>query len=735
MPTNPPSPSQQAYDQAEQEFGEATVLETQQCDATQPADIRVTVRRDFPLRRGEEQGNWLWSSKDEAGSTVRQRDPQVWEFTGPAIPPPNQDLPTEGDRDVYGYGIGRDTGGGVFTTTHDENIEGVVELRQAGAIISSGTMSGTDGEVVLNTSGLTGSFQVRVRPRHVNDSDFAGALFRSAIINPVPDAPPQEQRTLADLEQANFVYRSLEVDIELSCGRITRVEDPYDPPAILRSSIGATHGRVGNAVQQEPQSTHLPISLKPIWWIHPADDSRITPLRGTQNPGSRTYTDGRLDIDLVVLHCTGGPRVGPAVNHWKEAWRDRKKKTKNAAGEEVVELQDGIKTGAGYILDHDGHMIKLALDTTVIGSVGGNHYWLDPDPASPANSNARSIAVEIINANKAAPSPPYILTNGPFFYSQEQYKALEIFLSQTKSEYPGIVRDPNFDRIIGHSDIQAQGKRRFDPGKRFEWEHLEKLGIGIRPYLDPSDATASSVHSEVSNTIYDGVYQTEGLAQLQFGDRDPQPGRHAKLGGDLRRGYTHTPIARIRSDLRRIGYYLPSSPAEFDANLRKAINKFNRHFFSNGRLHHLGITPAKRDRIPDRAIPLLVAKRLRQVAGSPDEYEFWLRHETAAIHAYVRGGGVIGVFRTRDDAATDPSHRGIPSDLMNIWQQNWGENHFECWLINPSAAIRAGVLAGRRGQAGVVAVYDDEATANSELSRTVSAGHTARGYIWRKYRY
>lgn len=54
-------------------------------------------------------------------------------------------------------------------------------------------------------------------------------------------------------------------------------------------------------------------------------------------------------------------------------------------------------------------------------------------------------------------------------YEQAQYNALAQVIQVLRAAYPLITRD----RIVGHSDI-APG-RKTDPGKLFDWHHLDCL--------------------------------------------------------------------------------------------------------------------------------------------------------------------------------------------------------------------------------------------------------------------
>jgi N-acetyl-anhydromuramyl-L-alanine amidase AmpD len=658
----------------------------------------------------------------------------VWSFEGEEDrPPENAPLATEPDREIFGWGIGHPTAGGrMFTTTHDDDVAGIVELRgDSAAEVASEALSGVDGEAFLDTTALSGSFEIVVRPTPCNDTSPVGPDFTSAIALSFEADGTETESPISDLTTVHWVYRTLRVPVVLRCGRLVEVTDPYFPPALTTSTIGATHGRVGNVTAREPTTTHLPLSLKPIWWIHPASDARNVPVRATLNPGSRTTRpDGNPLIDLVILHCTGGPRVGSALNDWKVRWVDyREKKTVN--GVEVLVPKSGRKSGAQYVLDHDGHMIKLAKESEVVGSVGGQRdLWLNADPNASTNSNERSLAVEIINPNRTAPDPPFVLTNGPFTYPAEQYRALEIFLLAVKRSFPEISASDSHDRVVGHSDVHKLGDRKFDPGKRFEWERLERAGIGIRPHLAAGGTAALA--REVEATIYDGVFELPGLSELRFDDRDPDASGNAKLGHSARHGFAGRPLSRIRADLRRIGYDLPASPGKYDQDLRRAVNKFVRHFFSGSRLPLVGTTMMDEADIPDDKIPLLVAQRLRQIARGPDEYEFWLRPETEAIDSRLHGGGVLGVFADAEAAARDPAQR--VQAQPNIWRQDWGEQLWECWLMQPCAAIRANLTRNRAGGTGVIAVYDDYEDALRDRDSLAGAASMSPSPIWSKSR-
>lgn len=495
-----------------------------------PTSITITVRRDFPRRQGERLGEWGWSSPDGA---VLQT-PQRWildEESGSGRPPAAVELHCEDDREIIGWGLGPSALGrpgrrnaGQFTTDQAERIEATIRLRsENGEFVDEGSTRGRDGECVLATAGATGVFHVEIRPEHSTD-ELAGPGME--------DTQPQ-------------LYRPSSIRIELRSGRIVEVHDPYDPPG------GCADVRIGTRKVWTPTTTQLPVSLKPQWW---------------KDPTARARRGGTGAISMLVLHCTGGSRLGPVFNRF---------------------FRSAENVGSHYLLDVDGHAIKMAADDQVKVHAGAGFWGGD------RQITLHSLGIEIINPNTGDSNSYMNMEPDRPPYTPEQYATLLRLCAENVEAYPSIG-----PRILGHCDLATGSttdalkalrrrarrpgetrppdplratygvKRTFDPGPLFEWERFEAAGLGMVP-VDAFDPA----------TTYAGVFGLFPGLRLDTADADPHGSSVARYGGEPRPEVpaSAAAIQEIQRDLLDIGYCL-SSTGSFDARTFAAADRFRRHF-------------------------------------------------------------------------------------------------------------------------------------------------------------
>ena len=500
--------------------------------------LRVTLRRDFPLRSGEQLGLWGWTRPDRTRIQTRINWPKP--FMGKLQPGQERPLEAEEPRAVFAWGIGDPNGlgspgdkGGAKTTDDDEwgPIAARIELTDpGGASVADGQTRGKDGQVDLTTTGLAGSYTLKVTPDDLDNTEVGPDLAKGAGV-------------------ADLLYRGVDIPVTLSGGRVESVMDPYDPPS------GATHARIGNRAAFDPTTQHLPLSLKPVWMHDPNSVARAT--------GS--------SIQLVIIHHTGGPRLGNSLNSMMKG-----------------------ATGSQYVIDIDGHIIKLALDEKRKSHVnGGKDRW-----STIRDLNNNSIGIEIVNPDKA--KPPFATKKDPP-YTPEQTRAVIELCERLVAAHPGIEH-----RIVGHSDVALGGpgarygdKRENDPGLQFEWERLEARGLGMVP----------GSHFDVV-TSYGGVFNAFPGVVLQRRDRDfrpatPPPKKRKSIdavyGGVDRSGVSAKAIAQLQEDLRDIGYMVLDPAGRFRRGTSEAVDRFKRHFFSGTRGRSTGgnIDQATAARIKD----------------------------------------------------------------------------------------------------------------------------------------
>ena len=504
------SPDEEPTPSATEEAGETRVAPTTEGDTPNvlaPATtIVVTVRRDFPRRRGERLGEWAWSS---AGSSTRQA-PQRWQLPSGAEPTPELELEADDDRPIFGWGIGRPSLGspgdnaGQLTTDRGDPIAAQVRLLdEEGTVVSTADCAGRHGQARLPTHHRSGRHTIEVVPEH---------------LAPGPAGPTMQS-------SERLLYRAFSVVVGLQGGLLSEIVDPYDPPC------GEVRARVGNRLLFEPTAGQLPLSLKPDWW----KDDRTSRRRRT--------------VDVLVLHCTGGTRVGPALNRFFRS-----------------------TAGSNYIVDVDGHAIKLAADDRTKIHAGG--HW-----GGRQGMIQRSFGVEILNPNTGEANAYMARAKTP--YTEEQYTTLLRLCRDIVAAYPSIGH-----RIVGHCDVatgNAQGgsgvpndtygnKRNWDPGMHFEWERFAAEGLGMVPGSTFDAATS-----------YAGVFGTIAGLELRQGDHDPRGSSPAVYGGEPRPelGSEVGVIEQLQADVHAVGYQLRVN-GRFDDRTFAAVDRFRRHFLRDG---------------------------------------------------------------------------------------------------------------------------------------------------------
>jgi N-acetyl-anhydromuramyl-L-alanine amidase AmpD len=162
-----------------------------------------------------------------------------------------------------------------------------------------------------------------------------------------------------------------------------------------------------------------------------------------------------------------------------------------------------------------------------------------------------------------------------------QYDALIGLLRRLRAAYPTIAAH----RIVGHSDIATSqanlftldDRRAGDPGLDFDWPRLEAAGLGMRASL-----------AEWTRVMVNLLFRGEPYFPLREGDHDRTPGSSPRYGG-VARPTVPAPVELVRElqeDLEHIGYTI-RQPAgalgRYTLATRKAVDRFQRHFFSGSR--------------------------------------------------------------------------------------------------------------------------------------------------------
>ena len=269
-------------------------------------------------------------------------------------------------------------------------------------------VSDAHGNLRLNTTGVgNGFYTIRIEHTDADQNwpDIAGPALADSLA-----APPAR------------IYRPLNVWIAIVDGHITAA----------MVALFSPHGGIGNRQRATWDATHLPIDWKPTWMR--------SPMKSTEAPRSTTA------IDLVVVHRPDRSDIGPAINTF---------------------LRASEIGNAHYLIDHNGHIIKMAEDGRKANQTGFSRW------RGNSNLNAISIGIEVMRA--------------PDGFSSTAMAALAALIERLRAAHPTIPAH----RVVGHSDIATSkahptllSDRRLGgpwPSVRLGTARAAGLGHGPRP--------------------------------------------------------------------------------------------------------------------------------------------------------------------------------------------------------------------------------------------------------------
>jgi N-acetylmuramoyl-L-alanine amidase len=145
--------------------------------------------------------------------------------------------------------------------------------------------------------------------------------------------------------------------------------------------------------------------------------------------------------DLVVLHYTGMDTAGAAI----------------------ARLTDpSSEVSAHYLIDIDGTIVRLVAEEMRAWHAGVASW------GGASDINSRSIGVEIVNPGRELGFPPF---------PEPQMFALEALLADILARH-GIAPE----RVVGHACVTPG--RKCDPGEKFDWRRLARMGSSV--WLDPA---------------------------------------------------------------------------------------------------------------------------------------------------------------------------------------------------------------------------------------------------------
>jgi N-acetyl-anhydromuramyl-L-alanine amidase AmpD/outer membrane protein OmpA-like peptidoglycan-associated protein len=271
-------------------------------------------------------------------------------------------------------------------------------------------------------------------------------------------------------------------------------------------------------------------------------------------------------VDVLVLHQTGAPsRVGNAINTLAFDAGDAAATRINPTTH-LPETFKRFATSAHYLVDTDGHVVKIVHEkNTAIHAEPG--HWRDiPGPAF----NGRSIGIEILHADDSADDVGKMTV-----YPEAQYTSLLSLLHEIKHDWPLITPQ----RLVGHCDVDTGANRMGDPGIIFEWHRLQTAGLSRKPDLTVNPTKPYGISSG-------GVLDAKDKTQVTL----------------------------LQKDLRTIGYAIGDAAGTVGSATLLAVRKFKRHWFSfTG-----GSTAAFTFPAPDTKVDFETGKRIIQVVSDGD---------------------------------------------------------------------------------------------------------------------
>ena len=222
--------------------------------------------------------------------------------------------------------------------------------------------------------------------------------------------------------------------------------------------------------------------------------------------------------------------------------------------------KDPEKKCIHYLIDRDGHVVKLAHEDDAVNHTGRAFFQGRTD------LNASSVGIENVNGD-------------PDSFPAEQYTTLLRLVREIRAANASIGRQ----QVVGHVEIGTEkppkgkpadlsvsfGRRIDDPGELFEWDRLESASL-----------TRQRVISVPTATVF-------GIGPGQFTDlpvdRKGHPSGPARLSPK-----TLTPdFTGIQQALSDIGYSINATDGittsgVFDEALHNAVRAFQRRYFSGG---------------------------------------------------------------------------------------------------------------------------------------------------------
>ncbi len=319
-----------------------------------------------------------------------------------------------------------------------------------------------------------------------------------------------------------FQYRRFNLKLSVSQGeKGRRVDDT--PEVVLIPELMKIDA---NAVYTSPaayallytwkgKQQELTIDWKPDW-IQSAN----------YNGGNRSSSD----IECIVLHATA---------------------TANPPIQTLCKKNGAKSVSAHYLLDVDGHVIKLVAEANIAWHAGGS-FW-----KGKTGINDNSVGIEMVHAMNGADVKKAPARS----YPDDQYVGLMVLMESLLETYSKAGRL----NVVGHSDIATlKGTttlgNKMDPYYDFQWVRLEGAGMARRG-ADPQASQPPGSRPPVLGVAEGKIY---------------------KLGNSA------PAIAQVKQALKDIGYSIASSPAgqatvsdKYDEAMTQAVFSFQTRYWSD----------------------------------------------------------------------------------------------------------------------------------------------------------
>lgn len=397
------------------------------------------------------------------------------------------------------------------------------------------------GETHININGIINPFVLRLEPPPVAlCNEPAGPLLGPPGM---PKGSYETEEEKVEHEAAYGVmaerrYRPLEVLIYPKKGFIDILPFP-------RVVDGMTHGRVIRMPSFDVNS--IDIDWKPDWIsVTPErkrDDAPVHPVgqKEATEKASELLAAGKW---AIVIHRTTSNNIGSSLHDFIQNYKNK---------------------GAHYLIDLDGHIVKLIDDRNWMAwHAGPDAQWQGKQPV-----NAFSIGIEIVNATGSQ-------------YTHAQMSSLFTLIDKLRKAYK-IPRE----RVLAHCEVRAlegKGAKRNNPkeecpGFEFDWPILEKNGHATFPRFREDLKLPPG---------FDDFFLNNAQDALRYQNTDEKGGRYGKKNRSLPSGRSDL-VAQLQRNLMTIGYERPEENiGVFGIDTEKILRRFQARYMTASREPYLG---------------------------------------------------------------------------------------------------------------------------------------------------